>query len=349
MKRFLTSLALLLCATLAASAQPPVTGGSPLKNRFDSLGRKTGYWTEESPSSVACLFYRDGLKNGLARFYNKTPVGNFLTAVGSYSDGHESGQWMHFFENGRSVAIVRDSISVSADHDLCWQVFPGVMQRGEPVLSCHAAFYDESGFIRAEGRGLYYEGPSFFETFQRTGVWIFYNPDGSSFRGRYCPPDRRNAEYSDQGSFELLDEYGNILRKKQNSEYDAFYIIQQPTNNQTLAETNDENHLNNKIIFPHNTVTAVRNPSYISIDQSTGIEINTGSTMFEIAGDDNAKQLFEFLSSNETGTLVEWVHAKIGTEKSGRNIVGTNHLKASTSIGGYLKFYNYHIRDIAVR
>ena len=180
MKRFLTSLALLLCAALAVSAQPPVSSDSPLKNRFDSLGRKTGYWTEESPSSIACLFYRDGLKDGLARFYNKTPVGNFLTAVGSYSDGHESGQWMHFFENGRSVAIVRDSISVSADHDLCWQVFPGVMQRGEPVLSCHAVFYDESGFIRAEGRGIYYEGPSFFETFQRTGVWIFYNPDGSS-------------------------------------------------------------------------------------------------------------------------------------------------------------------------
>ena len=42
----------------------------------------------------------------------------------------------------------------------------------------------------------------------------------------------------------------------------------------------------------------------------------------------------------------EWVHAKIGTEESGRNIVGTNHLKALSSIGGYLRFYNYHIREL---
>lgn len=162
----------------------------------------------------------------------------------------------------------------------------------------------------------------------------------------YCNGDPVNiVDPSGLDEWEL-DEYGNIVRRIRNEESDVFRIIQQHTNNQTNAETNDENHLNSKIIFPYNTVTAVRNPSYISIDQSTGIEINTGSTMFEIAGDDNAKQLFEFLSSNETGTLVEWVHAKIGTEKSGRNIVGTNHLKASTSIGGYLKFYNYHIREL---
>ena len=162
----------------------------------------------------------------------------------------------------------------------------------------------------------------------------------------YCNGDPVNiVDPSGLDEWEL-DEYGNIVRRIRNEESDTFRIIQQHTNNQTNAETNDENHLNSKIIFPYNTVTAVRNPSYISIDQSTGIEINTGSTMFEIAGDDNAKQLFEFLSSTESGTLVEWVHAKIGTEESGRNIVGTNHLKALSSIGGYLRFYNYHIREL---
>ena len=63
-------------------------------------------------------------------------------------------------------------------------------------------------------------------------------------------------------------------------------------------------------------------------------------------GDENATQLFEFFA-DPANTSVEWTDAKIGTESSGRNIVGTSHDKSSTAVGAYLRHTGYTLREVS--
>jgi len=63
-------------------------------------------------------------------------------------------------------------------------------------------------------------------------------------------------------------------------------------------------------------------------------------------GDENATQLFEFFA-DPANTNVEWTDAKIGTESSERNIVGTSHEKSSTAVGGYLRQTGYTLREVS--
>ena len=44
--------------------------------------------------------------------------------------------------------------------------------------------------------------------------------------------------------------------------------------------------------------------------------------------------------------MVEWTHAKIGSEDSEKNIVGTIHQTSKTNIGGYLRETNYTLREV---
>ena len=67
-------------------------------------------------------------------------------------------------------------------------------------------------------------------------------------------------------------------------------------------------------------------------------------TIFEVNGDDNAKQLFEFMANPEA-TKVEWEHIKIGAESSGRNIVGNSHSKDKTGLLPYHFMTGYTIRE----
>ena len=65
-------------------------------------------------------------------------------------------------------------------------------------------------------------------------------------------------------------------------------------------------------------------------------------TLFEIQGDDNASLLFEFMGNPDV-TNAEWADVKIGTENSGRNIVGnTENGKDYNAVGPYLlQLYTY--------
>lgn len=69
-------------------------------------------------------------------------------------------------------------------------------------------------------------------------------------------------------------------------------------------------------------------------------------TLFEVSGDENATQLFEFFA-DPTNTGVEWTDAKIGYEDPGRNVVGTSHREEFTAVGGYLRDYNYTLRSVS--
>jgi RHS repeat-associated protein len=73
----------------------------------------------------------------------------------------------------------------------------------------------------------------------------------------------------------------------------------------------------------------------------TGYGGNT--ELFEIKGDDFATETFENFANH---TSVEWSHLKIGTEESGRNIVGTSHSPEHTAIGSYVRDNNYTLREV---
>jgi hypothetical protein len=100
------------------------------------------------------------------------------------------------------------------------------------------------------------------------------------------------------------------------------------------------------ISFEYGTVTAVRNPTAKVRDSETGDVVEKTFTTFEITGDENANQLFEFFA-DPANTNVEWTDAKVGKESSGRNIVGTSHDESSTAVGAYLNLTGYTLREIS--
>ncbi len=141
----------------------------------------------------------------------------------------------------------------------------------------------------------------------------------------------------------LLDDYGidkegNItLLKKTDDKVDQLYAV---NNDGDKVDTNsdgnvdkddsvtvDKGVLNKKKV---NTVTASNGKDY-TFDQ------------FNVKGDDKARNLFEFVSSN---TNVEWTNTGIGAKngENGSNIITTSHIENSEIGGGYLAAYGYSIR-----
>jgi len=94
------------------------------------------------------------------------------------------------------------------------------------------------------------------------------------------------------------------------------------------------------ITFEYETVTAVRTPKEPLPDDP-----DHQMTLFEISGDNNADRLFQFFADPDN-TIVEWTDAKIGTDESGRNIVGTSHQEGRTRVGGYLFDTGYTLREV---
>lgn len=68
--------------------------------------------------------------------------------------------------------------------------------------------------------------------------------------------------------------------------------------------------------------------------------------MFEVQGNDNASQLFEFLGNPGETTNVEWADVKIGAKNSDKSIVGaTKGGKDYNAVGPYLLQNGYTIKE----
>jgi RHS repeat-associated protein len=184
---------------------------------------------------------------------------------------------------------------------------------------------------RDEETGLSYFGARYYDS--RTSVWLSVDPlaEKKPFMSsyiyclnnplRYIDPDGRDEwEMNKRGEI-----VGDPSKNKslQTKEHDAFYIVDE--NGKRTGES---------VSFDYGTVKEHKKPS-----------VNGKQTdIFRIKGDRNATNLFEFLA-NKTGN-VEWTHAKIGTENSGDNIVGTSHQETSTSVGQYLRSKGYSLREV---
>ncbi len=71
--------------------------------------------------------------------------------------------------------------------------------------------------------------------------------------------------------------------------------------------------------------------------------------LFDIAGDENASSLFEFLGKNFTidnNMPLEWSKVQVGYKNSGRNIIGTSMKKDATGVGHYILNWGYTIRGV---
>lgn len=130
-----------------------------------------------------------------------------------------------------------------------------------------------------------------------------------------------------------LDASGNVVNWAQDTS-DAFYMVDQIDGRWQRTGQG--------LLFEYGTITAYRKPK-VRVRGSDGTVSERQLSIFEIDGDDNAAKMFEFM--DET-TDVEWTHAKIGTESSGSNIVGTSHQQSSTGVGSYLLGTGYALREV---
>ena len=157
----------------------------------------------------------------------------------------------------------------------------------------------------------------------------------------------RNVDPTGMDVWELNNK-GEIVRRIKDTTQDAFYMVARDENGnyeRTYTTDSEGNKTYNSISFEYGTVTDVRKPTIRALDKNNE-EINQNLTIFEIKGDDNATQLFEFMAKPNETTNVEWTHAKIGTKDSGRNVVGTSHSQSSTSVGRYLRDKNYALKEV---
>jgi hypothetical protein len=157
---------------------------------------------------------------------------------------------------------------------------------------------------------------------------------------RFIDPDGRDV-------WEVND-VGEIVKRIEDKTQDAFFMVAKDADGnyqRTYTTDTEGNKTYNSISFEYGTVTAVRTPT-VNVQNSDGSITSTKLTTFEMKGDNNATQLFEFMANPGTTTNVEWSHAKVGTESSGHNIVGTSHKRSSTAVGGYLRAAGYTLREV---
>ncbi len=137
------------------------------------------------------------------------------------------------------------------------------------------------------------------------------------------------VRYVDPNGMDIweFDDMGNVINRIEDRTQDAFQMMQK-VNGQWQRSGQE-------LVFDYGTVSGYRTPT-VNVTNSDGSVSPTQLTIFEMNGDNNAAQMFEFMANPGITTNVEWTHAKIGTESSGRNIVGTSHSPSFTPVGSYL-------------
>ena len=134
-----------------------------------------------------------------------------------------------------------------------------------------------------------------------------------------------------------INDAGEVVNHYSDETQDAFYMV---------SKTDGQwQRTGQQMIFDYGTVS-----NYSEFTKTMGNEKGGSTTVqftiFEINGDDNATQLFEFMANPNETTNVEWTHAKVQAEGSGCNVVGTTHKQTSTAVGSYLIHKRYPLREV---
>jgi RHS repeat-associated protein len=185
----------------------------------------------------------------------------------------------------------------------------------------------------------------------RIARWTVPDPMAEKYYGvnayGYCAGDPVNLVDLMGNDIWEVNKQGEVITRKHDTNQDAFFIVAKDDDGQykRIQRTDDSgNMIDVSISFEKGTIK--ENSKTIRTINSKGDVSSKQLTIFEVRGDDNATQLFEFMESPLETTNVEWTHAKIGTEESGRNIVGTSHSNTSTLVGHYLRQTGYTLREV---
>lgn len=134
-----------------------------------------------------------------------------------------------------------------------------------------------------------------------------------------------------------INKQGQIVNRIEDRTQDAFHIVQQVDGQWQRME-------GQSIGFEYGTVTGVRTPT-VNLSDANGNVQQAQLTMFEVSGDKNAGQLFEFMGNAGVTTDVEWSHVQVGTQNSGRNIVGSTEGGVNYSaVNDYVLQTGYTVR-----
>lgn len=134
-----------------------------------------------------------------------------------------------------------------------------------------------------------------------------------------------------------INQQGEVVNWIVDRTQDAFHIVQNVEGNWQRIE-------GQSIVFEYGTIGAYRNVE-IMADYGNGNVKSQILTLFEVKGDDNATKLFEFMANPEATTNVEWGHVKVGTDNSGRNLVGTLNEPDGSGVNEYALQTSYTIRE----
>jgi RHS repeat-associated protein len=183
--------------------------------------------------------------------------------------------------------------------------------------------YQFSGKEKDEETGYSYFGARYYDS--ELSVWLSVDPMSDKYPSlnayNYCSNNPLVLIDPQGEDIYDFDEGGNLVKITADKKIASFRVVDKY--GVPIASTVEMNASD----VTHSTPT-----------------INGSKTdIFEIKGDCNASDAFE-LFANYTNT--EWTHAKIGTEGSERNIVGTSHNTGSTAIGQYLNNTKYTLRSV---
>ena len=126
-----------------------------------------------------------------------------------------------------------------------------------------------------------------------------------------------------------IDSKGKIVSWTEDKTRDAFYMV----------NSNGERIENACIEFKYGTVTKTKT-----------ISLNEGTyDLYQIKGDDNGKNLFEFLADN---SRVEWSHVKTGEKgRNAQNFITTSHSeieeRGSSHLWANRLKYGYTVREMS--
>ncbi|PXV59420.1 RHS repeat-associated protein [Dysgonomonas alginatilytica] len=132
-----------------------------------------------------------------------------------------------------------------------------------------------------------------------------------------------------------IDEMGNIKNRIKDKSQDAFYRV----NNEGKRIEGE----GTSMTFAYGTIKSQRVQT-INVKDAEGNINPEKITIFEVKGDENASNLFNFLINPETNK-VEWGHVQVGGAKSDQNLIGTMQKENHSSIGSYALGYEYNIRQ----
>ncbi|MFV0586715.1 DUF6443 domain-containing protein [Bacteroides reticulotermitis] len=143
---------------------------------------------------------------------------------------------------------------------------------------------------------------------------------------RFMDPDGRDVWEINQN--------GEIVNRIKDKTQDAFYKVD--------SEGKRLEGDGSSMVFAYGTIKSQREVT-INVEDANGNINKETIAIFEVKGDENASNLFNFIISPETNN-VEWGLVQVGSAKAGLNLLGTMQEKTHSGMGSYALGYGYTIR-----